>query len=113
MALTVGTGPFARTSPGTFNFKAEGPEHVLFWDPSPKRVRATFAGRTVVDSRNAKLLHETGHLPVYYFPVDDVDQRLLERSDTMSHCPFKGDASTPATRTTASTCGRRLVMSAS
>ena len=51
------------------------------------------AGETVVDSRGAHLLHETGHLPVYYFPPEDVRADLLVPSETMTHCPYKGDAS--------------------
>ncbi len=94
MALTVGTGPFGEGRDGTFNFEVTAPqEHALYLENSPRRVRAVFGGETVVDTRHAKLLHETGHLPVYYFPVEDVRQDLLERTDHSTHCPFKGDAS--------------------
>jgi len=47
----------------------------------------------VVDSRHAHLLRETGHMPVYYFPREDVRMDLLERTDHSTHCPFKGNAS--------------------
>jgi len=30
---------------------------------------------------------------VPYVPLEDVDTSILERSDTQTHCPFKGDAS--------------------
>jgi uncharacterized protein (DUF427 family) len=94
MALTVGTGPFGKQSNGTFNFEVNAPRgHVLYFEDSPKRVRAIFNGETVVDSCRAKLMHETGHLPIYYFPEEDVRMDLLEESDHTSHCPFKGDAS--------------------
>jgi uncharacterized protein (DUF427 family) len=93
MSLTYGTGPFGRTPAGTFNFERTGPEHVLYLEDSPRRVRGLFAGETVVDSRHAKLLHETGHLPVYYFPRADVRMDLLAPTDHATHCPFKGDAS--------------------
>jgi uncharacterized protein (DUF427 family) len=93
MALTKGTGPFAGTPAGRFNVEIESPTGaVLYWDPVPQRIRATFAGETVVDSRNARLLHETNHLPVYYFPEEDVRRDLLEPSEKTSHCPHKGDA---------------------
>jgi uncharacterized protein (DUF427 family) len=93
MTLTIGTGPFGRKPGGSFNFSYEAPKHVLYLEGSPRRVRAELAGRTVVDSRRAMLLHETGHLPVYYFPEEDVDGACLERTDHSTHCPFKGNAS--------------------
>jgi uncharacterized protein (DUF427 family) len=93
MSLTVGSGPFAKQPAGRFNFEVETPTGaVLFWDPVPQRIRAIFGKETVVDSTQAKLLHETGHLPVYYFPEDDMRRDLLEPSEKTSHCPHKGDA---------------------
>jgi len=94
MALTIGTGPFGKQSNGTFNFEVKAPRgHVLYFEDSPKRVRAAFNGETIADSRRVKLLHETGHLPIYYFPKEDVRMDFLEESDHTTHCPFKGDAS--------------------
>jgi uncharacterized protein (DUF427 family) len=93
MTLTRGTGPFGPAPAGQFNFTRTGPAHVLFWNPSPKRVRASFEGETVVDSRRAKLLHETGLAPVWYFPLDDVRTDLLEPTERHTTCPFKGEAS--------------------
>lgn len=93
MALMIGTGPFGRKH-GEFNFDTSVLKpHTLYFEDAPKRVRALFGGETVVDSRNAKLLHETGLLPVYYFPESDVRMDLLEPTDHTTHCPFKGDAS--------------------
>lgn len=94
MALTLGKGPFGKESTGRFNFEVTAPEgHVLYLEDTEKRVRAVFDGETVADSRRVKILHETGHLPVYYFPEDDLRQDLLEGTDHTTHCPFKGDAS--------------------
>lgn len=94
MSLTVGKGPFAEDPAGRFNLELDPPTgSVLFFDPVPQRIRALFAGETVVDSKRAKLLHETGHLPVYYFPVADVRTDLLERTDKHTRCPHKGEAS--------------------
>ena len=56
-------------------------------------MRVVLGGETVADSRRAKLLHEAGLLPVYYFPIEDVRMELLKESDHTTHCPFKGDAS--------------------
>ena len=94
MALTLGNGPFGKGSTGKFNFEVTAPEgHVLYLEDTEKRVRAVFNGETVTDSRRVKILHETNHLPVYYFPEDDLRHDLLERTDHTTHCPFKGDAS--------------------
>jgi uncharacterized protein (DUF427 family) len=92
MALTMGSGPFGPTAAGQLNF--ERPDgHVLLLDPIFPRIRGVLNGRTVVDSRRAHLLHETGYLPVWYFPREDVDFDLLEPTDHSTYCPFKGDAS--------------------
>jgi uncharacterized protein (DUF427 family) len=94
MTLTIGTGPFGDQSAGTFNFDPRVLEaHTLYFEESPRRVRVMFNGETVADSKRAKLLHETGHLPVYYFPREDVRMDLLEESEHTTHCPFKGEAS--------------------
>src|SRR3954453_101591 len=94
MALTLGTGPFGKQRTGTFNFDTSVLKaHTLYFEDSQKRVRAVFNGETIVDSRRVRLLHETGHLPVYYFPEEDIRQDLLEPTDHTTHCPFKGEAS--------------------
>jgi uncharacterized protein (DUF427 family) len=51
-----------------------------------------FAGQTVVDSGRTLLMFEKGHLPVYYFPIEDVRQDLLEPSAKHTTCPRKGEA---------------------
>jgi uncharacterized protein (DUF427 family) len=94
MALTVESGPFGERSKGTFNFDTGVLQpHTLYFEDSPRRVRVMFGGETIADSKRAKLLHETGHLPIYYFPEEDVRMDLLEESDHTTYCPFKGDAS--------------------
>jgi uncharacterized protein (DUF427 family) len=92
MTLTVEHAPFSPKASGCFNVEIDRTHEVLFWDPVPHRVRAILAGRTVVDSRSVVLLHETGRLPVYYFPGEDVRSELLERSSRTSDCPNKGRA---------------------
>jgi uncharacterized protein (DUF427 family) len=94
MTLTIGTGPFGDQGDKTFNFEVRAPrDHVLFFEGSPRRVRVMFGGEIVADSRRVKLMHEQGHLPVYYFPRGDVRRDLLEATGHTTHCPFKGDAS--------------------
>ncbi len=93
MSLTVGTGPFSKSPAGRFNVAIEPPGAFMFWDPVEYRVRAFFGGEPVVDSRRVMMLHETGHLPVWYFPEDDLRADLLEPSEKTTRCPHKGEAS--------------------
>ena len=71
MSLTMGTAPFGQRPAGRFNVDIPYRE-VFFADPSPRWLRARRGGETVVDSRRAKLLHQHGRLPVYFFPREDV-----------------------------------------
>jgi uncharacterized protein (DUF427 family) len=92
MALTVGTAPFGPHPAGSFNFEVPRKRGVIYFEDSPRRIRARFGGETIVDSRRVKLLHEQGHLPIYYFPEADVRMDLLEPTDHSTRCPFKGQA---------------------
>ena len=78
MSLTAGSGPFGERPAGRFNVAV--PERVLFIEGVPARIRGVVEGETVVDSPNARLLHETGRLPVYHFPVEEVRMDLLAES---------------------------------
>lgn len=68
------------------------PEHEV-------RTRA-FAGTVTVHADNVQvaislkaiIVDETNHAPVYYVPVEDVDQTLLRPSSRVTRCPFKGKA---------------------
>ena len=92
MSLTMGTAPFGHRPAGEFNF--DTPDRGALWfEDSPRRVRGILGGETVVDSRRVKLLHEARHLPVWYFPREDVRMELLEPSELVTHCPYKGEAS--------------------
>lgn len=60
--------------------------------PCETRVRVEVGGVTIADSSRVLLLRETGHVPVYYFPKEDVRRELLAPSDHRTYCPFKGHA---------------------
>lgn len=77
MSLTIGRAPFGRQSTGSFNFTP--PDHVVYVEDFPRRVRAVKEGRTVVDSERVRMVHETDRLPYYSFPQDDVE--LAARAD--------------------------------
>jgi uncharacterized protein (DUF427 family) len=94
MGLTSGSGPFGARPAGRFNFTPDpSTGSVLFFDPVPHRLRGLVAGEAVFDTVGAQLLYETGHLPVYYVPEDDLQHDLLEASETETRCPHKGVAS--------------------
>ncbi len=92
MGLTRTDGPLSANAPKTVNYHLDGPAHKLLAHPFPRRVRAELAGRTVLDTRAAILLHETALLPRLYVPEADLDASAFVPSDHTTHCPFKGDA---------------------
>ncbi|HEY5396879.1 MAG TPA: DUF427 domain-containing protein [Trebonia sp.] len=59
---------------------------------SSRHVRVEIDGVTVADSVRPHILYETHLPPRYYLPLPDVRTDLLIRSDTNSHCPYKGTA---------------------
>ena len=94
MSLTAASGPFGKRPAGRLNFTPDpSTGAILLWDPVPYRLRAFLAGEPVLDTTDARLLHETGHLPVYYVPEADLRHDLLEPSSTRTRCPHKGEAS--------------------
>ncbi len=92
MGLTRTDGPLSPRAPQTVNYAIDGPAHKLLMHPFPRRVRAEFAGRTILDTTRGVLLHETALLPRLYVPEADLDATAFVDSDLSTHCPFKGDA---------------------
>jgi uncharacterized protein (DUF427 family) len=76
VSLTIGTGPFGHQPAGRFSFEAPR-EGVFYLEESPHWIRARRGGETVIDSRHARMLHEHGRLPVFWFPEQDVRVDLL------------------------------------
>lgn len=74
VSLTVGSGPFGPRARGRLNF--DPPERVVYVEPWPRRVRAFSGERTIVDSERTVLVYESGRLPRYAFPVEDVDAEV-------------------------------------
>jgi uncharacterized protein (DUF427 family) len=81
-------------------FEEEEPVYVHPRDPytrvdilaSDRHVQVEIDGVTVADSRQPRILFETGLPPRYYLPLTDVRMDLLRPTDTQSHCPYKGTA---------------------
>jgi uncharacterized protein (DUF427 family) len=59
---------------------------------SSRHVRVVVDGETVADSRQPRILFETGLPPRFYLPLTDVRMDLLTPSHTETHCPYKGTA---------------------
>jgi uncharacterized protein (DUF427 family) len=70
-----------------------GPDHPISIEANPNRVVVSLGGRVVADSQRALILREASYPAVHYIPISDADQSLLQRSDSASYCPYKGDAS--------------------
>jgi uncharacterized protein (DUF427 family) len=57
------------------------------------RVEVLFAGHGIADSADVLLLQEAAYAPVRYFPRSDVAMAFLQKTDKVTHCPYKGQAS--------------------
>ena len=68
-------------------------EHTIAISPNPKRVRVVLGGAIVAETTRALTLREAAHPPVHYIPREDVAMDLLERTSSITHCPYKGEAS--------------------
>jgi len=90
VSLTAVNGLLSQRPSGRLNFDLRRPEVALYLDPVPYRVRAILEGETVVDSLGAFLLHETGRLPVFYFPPGDVRRGVLDPAGSRSETDAKG-----------------------
>ncbi|WAJ45554.1 DUF427 domain-containing protein [Mycobacterium sp. Aquia_216] len=75
--------------------------HPITITPTEGRVQVRVNGELVADSTAALELREATIPAVQYIPLDDVAQDRLTRTETVTYCPFKGDASYYAVTTSA------------
>ncbi len=61
------------------------------FESSPRRVRVYFNRQLIADSKKVMLLRENNHLPLYYFPQNDVRMDCLQPSDRTTHSDLKGE----------------------
>jgi uncharacterized protein (DUF427 family) len=59
---------------------------------SSRHVRVELDGVTVGESRQPRILFETGLPARHYLPLTDVRMDLLRPTATVTHCPYKGAA---------------------
>ena len=60
--------------------------------PSSRHVRVAADGVTIAETDKPTLLFETGLPTRYYLPKTHTRMDLLVPSETVSHCPYKGEA---------------------
>jgi len=77
----------------TKTVKIPGPDHPITIERNPRRVVVMIGGKVIADTTEALTLREAKYPAVQYIPRKDVDMRALERSETATYCPYKGDAS--------------------
>jgi uncharacterized protein (DUF427 family) len=70
-----------------------GPDHPITITANPRRVTVTVEDRTIADTARSLVLRESDYPPVIYVPREDVDMAQVERTESRTYCPYKGDAS--------------------
>lgn len=90
--MTAQMSELAETQPHVVGPFSDPAHHGVAIEDSPRRVRVVVQNEVIADSRRVKLLHETRHLPVYYFPLADLRQDLLIPTAHTTRCPYKGEA---------------------
>lgn len=72
--------------------KLPGPDHPITITQNPRRVRVTAGDIVIAETSKALTLKEAKYPAVQYVPREDANMALLERTDRVTHCPYKGDA---------------------
>ncbi|MBR1324785.1 uncharacterized protein (DUF427 family) [Bradyrhizobium ottawaense] len=73
--------------------KLPGPDHPITITQNPRRVRVTAGDIVIAETSKALTLKEAKYPAVQYVPREDTNMALLARTDRVTHCPYKGDAS--------------------
>lgn len=74
--------------------RPDEPRHFMRLKRQGNLVTATINGQELASSHNTIKMQEAGfdlYDPVYYFSKGEIDQTILEASETSTHCPLKGD----------------------
>ncbi|WP_295813591.1 DUF427 domain-containing protein [uncultured Nitratireductor sp.] len=68
------------------------PDKSIVIRPHGKKVCVRANGIDIAVTESAKRLRESGLPDVIYIPFEDINFASLERTQTRTHCPYKGDA---------------------
>lgn len=69
------------------------PSHRITIEPFDGVVTVRFSSAILAASKNALMLKEADYPAIPYIPFKDIYFDFLHRSQTSTHCPYKGDAS--------------------
>ncbi|MEM8769711.1 MAG: DUF427 domain-containing protein [Pseudomonadota bacterium] len=69
------------------------PNYDVSISPSDARLRVLVGDTVLATTERALTVTETRHRPVWYLPMEDVDQARLTATEHSTYCPFKGHAS--------------------
>ena len=72
---------------------ANAADHPITCAKEPGRVQVLFEGHSIATSDDVLVLREAGHEPVRYFPREHVAMAFLQKTDKVTHCPYKSEAS--------------------
>jgi uncharacterized protein (DUF427 family) len=67
-------------------------DHPITCSREAGRVGVLFEGHQIADSGDVLVLKEADYAPVRYFPRADVAMDFLHRTEKVTHCPYKGQA---------------------
>ncbi|CAN5177959.1 hypothetical protein BH10PSE3_BH10PSE3_19060 [soil metagenome] len=67
-------------------------DHPITFSREADRIEVLFEGHEIADSADVLLLNEADYAPVRYFPRSDVAMAFLRKTDKVTRCPYKGDA---------------------
>src|SRR6476660_4659061 len=73
--------------------KPPGRDHPITINQNPRRLRASAGDIVIAGTRTTMFLKTSKYPAVQYVPREDANMALLERTDRVTHCPYKGDAS--------------------
>jgi uncharacterized protein (DUF427 family) len=66
--------------------------HPITVAPTGRTVRVLAGDQVIAETTSALTLQESTYPPVLYVPLADVDPGVLSETDTMTYCPYKGEA---------------------
>jgi uncharacterized protein (DUF427 family) len=67
-------------------------EHPITITPTGAHVTVRIGDEVIAETDAALSLQESTYPAVQYIPRADVGERFLQRSDTTTYCPYKGEA---------------------